>query len=92
MDPREVLMLPGRAISRLFDLNKIDPGPFGGPGHATVDWHGRSTDQPGQAEGQAGLAATAHSEALAPHKDEATEADTPNGSNYGTPTMTRTDE
>jgi len=29
---------------------------------------------PGQAEGQAGLGATAHSDALAPHKDEATEA------------------
>jgi len=39
-----------------------------------VDWHGRSTDGPGQAEGQAGLAVTAHSDALAPHKDEATEA------------------
>jgi hypothetical protein len=50
------------------------PRPFGGPGHATVDWHGRSTDGPGQAEGQAGLGATAHSDALAPHKDEATEA------------------
>ena len=48
--------------------------PFGGPGHATVDWHGRSTDGPGQAEGQAGLAVTAHSDALAPHKDEAMEA------------------
>jgi len=46
-----------------------------GPGHATVDWHGRSTDEPGQAEGQAGLAATAHSDALAPHKAEATEAE-----------------
>ena len=51
------------------------PRPFGGPGHATVDGHGRWTDGPGQAEGQAGLGATAHSDALAPHKDEATEAE-----------------
>ena len=41
----------------------------------TVDWHGRPTDGPGEAEGQAGLAATAHSDALAPHEEDATEAE-----------------
>jgi len=30
---------------------------------------------PGEAEGQAGLAATAHSDALAPHAEDATEAE-----------------
>jgi len=33
-----------------------------------------STDGLGQAEGHAGLAVTAHSDALAPHEEEATEA------------------